>query len=422
VQLGHHPIVIEPDTVVGGLAAGFPMGESLIERFYHHWFTSDRDVVALVDELNLADRVTYSATRTGMYYANRLFRLSHPLDLLRFTPLPLADRFRLGWLILKARRVASWRDIDHRSAAEWLRELGGERVYRIVWEPLLRGKFGPHAEAVSAAWFWSKLKLRGGSRGKGGEERLGYFRGGFAALADAIAGYVRRNGGAIRLGSPATGIEVAHGRISGVFVGVERIAVDAAIFTPAPPIIAGLLAPHLPADYVGRLAAIDYLANICIVLELDHSLSGLYWMNVNDPSFPFVGVIEHTHLDQADPARRRHIVYLSRYLPASDAAYGESDERLLAGALPHLRRMFPAFRDGWIRGVHVWRARYAQPIVVRGYASMIPAHRTPLAGAYIASMAQVYPEDRGTNYAIRDGRSVARSVAEWLKREGSVRD
>jgi protoporphyrinogen oxidase len=285
---------------------------------------------------------------------------------------------------------------------------------------LLRGKFGPHAEAVSAAWFWSKLKLRGGSRGQGGEERLGYFRGGFAALADAIAGYVSRNGGEIRLGSAATGIEVAHGRISGVFIGAERLAVDAAIFTPAPPIIAGLLASHLPADYVSHLAAIDYLANICIVLELDHSLSGLYWMNVNDPSFPFVGVIEHTHLDQADPVARRHIVYLSRYLPASDGAYGESDAHLLAEALPHIRRMFPAFRDGWIRGVHVWRARYAQPIVVRGYASMIPAHRTPLAGAYIASMAQVYPEDRGTNYAIRDGRGVARAVAEWLRGEGSA--
>jgi len=414
-RLGHRPIVIEAEAEVGGLAAGFPVGDSRIERFYHHWFTSDRDALALLAELSLADRVVHSSTRTGMYFANRLYRLTKPLDLLRFTPLSLGDRFRLGQLILKARRVGDWRDIDDMSAAEWLRRLGGERVYRIVWEPLLRGKFGRHSESVSASWIWSKLRLRGGSRGRGGEERLAYFRGGFAALAEAVAGHVVDNGGELRLGSAVSAMAVENGRLRAVIAAGESISVDAVVLTPAPPLIAPLLAPHVPAQEADRLAAIEYLANICIVLELDRSLSELYWMNVNDPSFPFVGVIEHTHLDQADPARRRHIVYLSRYLPASDPAYGWSDDRLAEFALPHLQRMFPAFSQEWIRAIHVWRARYAQPIVVRGYSRMIPDHRTSVPGVYIASMAQVYPEDRGTNYAIRDGRKVARAVDEWLR-------
>ena len=412
---GHRPILFETEAEVGGLAAGFPVGDSRIERFYHHWFTSDRYVPELLAELGLADRIVYSSTRTGMYFANRLYRLSKPLDLLRFTPLSLVDRFRLGRLVLKARSVGDWRDIDDMSAAEWLRRLGGERVYRIVWEPLLRGKFGRHAESVSASWIWSKLRLRGGSRGRGGEERLAYFRGGFAALAEAIAGHVADHGGELRLGSAVSAITVENGRVRAVIASGESIAADAVVLTPAPPLIAPLLTPHVPAKEAERLAAIDYLANICIVLELDRSLSELYWMNVNDPSFPFVGVIEHTHLDQADPARRRHIVYLSRYLPANDPAYGWPDDRLAEFALPHLRRMFPAFSDDWIRDVHVWRARYAQPIVVRGYSRMIPDHRTSVPGVYIASMAQVYPEDRGTNYAIRDGRKVAGAVDEWLK-------
>ena len=412
---GHRPILFETEAEVGGLAAGFPVGDSRIERFYHHWFTSDRYVPELLAELGLADRIVYSSTRTGMYFANRLYRLSKPLDLLRFTPLSLVDRFRLGRLVLKARSVGDWRDIDDMSAAEWLRRLGGERVYRIVWEPLLRGKFGRHAESVSASWIWSKLRLRGGSRGRGGEERLAYFRGGFAALAEAIAGHVADHGGELRLGSAVSAITVENGRVRAVIASGESIAADAVVLTPAPPLIAPLLTPHVPAKEAERLAAIDYLANICIVLELDRSLSELYWMNVNDPSFPFVGVIEHTHLDQADPAGRRHIVYLSRYLPASDPAYGWPDDRLAEFALPHLRRMFPAFSDDWIRDVHVWRARYAQPIVVRGYSRMIPDHRTSVPGVYIASMAQVYPEDRGTNYAIRDGRKVAGAVDEWLR-------
>src|SRR5262249_50061940 len=152
-----------------------------------------------------------------------------------------------------------------------------------------------------------------------------------------------------------------------------------------------------------QLAAIDYLANICIVLELTRSLSDLYWMNVNDPSFPFVGIIEHTQLDQADPTGRRHIVYLSRYLPANDPAFSSPDNEIVSFALPYLRRMFPEFCDDLVSASHVWRARHAQPLVVRGYSDLIPSHQTSIPGVYIASMAQVYPEDRGTNYAIRDG-------------------
>ena len=417
VRLGHCPILIESESEVGGLAAGFPMGESRLERFYHHWFTSDRHVQDLLSELGLADRILHSATRTGMYFSNRLYSLCQPLDLLRFSPLPLIDRLRLGRLLLSARRIGDWRELDHLSAAAWLRRLGGDRAYRVVWEPLLRGKFGRHAEDVSAAWFWAKLKLRGGSRGRGGGERLAYFSGGFAALAEEIVKRIGEGGGEIRLNSKATSLALEGREIRGVVVGNELVPAAAVVLTPAPALIATILGSHLPDEDRRRLAAIDYLANVCIVLELTHSLSDLYWMNVNDPSFPFVGIIEHTHLDQADAAGQRHVVYLSRYLPADDPAFAWTDGEIVAFALPHLRRMFPAFRDEWVRGSHVWRARYAQPLVVRGYAGLIPDHHTAIAGAYIASMAQVYPEDRGTNCAIRDGRKVARLVDAWLKRK-----
>jgi len=130
-------------------------------------------------------------------------------------------------------------------------------------------------------------------------------------------------------------------------------------------------------------------------------------------------VIEHTNLDQADPAGRRHIVYLSRYLPADDPAFAWSDAATIEFTLPHLARMFPQLQRDWIGAAHVWRARYAQPIVTCGYGGRIPANETPVDGAFIASMAQVYPEDRGTNYAIRDGRRAAALIDAWLERTTS---
>ena len=411
---GLRPIVLEADFEVGGLAAAFQVDGTRVERFYHHWFTNDHHVIELVRELGLEDRVVYKPTRTGMYFANQIYRLSTPLDVLRFSALPIADRARLGLTVLRARRVRNWREIDHLSAAEWLRKLGGDRAFRLVWEPLLRGKFGPHAEEVSAAWFWSKLRLRGGSRGARGEEQLAYFRGGFAALADELVNCIEKTGGEVRLRTPALGLVTEEGRVSAVVSAAGPIQADAVVMTPALPIIERLIRPHVAAAYADRIGAIDYLGNVCVVLELTRSLSELYWMNVNDPTFPFVGIIEHTNLDQADPSGRRHIVYFSRYLPASDPMFGAHSDDVVSFTLPHVQRMFPNLGLECIRAAHVWQARYAQPLVVRNYSQLVPSHQTSISGLFIASMAQIYPEDRGTNYAIRDGRAVARFTGAFL--------
>jgi protoporphyrinogen oxidase len=410
--------VVEADPDVGGLAGSFDVNGERLEKFYHHWFTNDRHVGDLVDELGERDRIVYRPTRTGMYFANRIFRLSSPADVLKFSPLPLVDRVRLGILALRARGVKDWRALESETAEEWLIRLGGERVYRVVWEPLLEGKFGPYASRVSAVWFWNKLKLRGGSRAKSGAEMLAYYRGGFAALADRLAHEVTSLGGDIRLSTPARGLVVDDGHVRGIETDDGVIDADAVIATPALPIVADLVAPHAPQQWVDSLRRIEYLANVCVVLELDRSLSDTYWLNVNDPGFPFVGVIEHTNFEPASTYGGRHIVYLSKYLPESAELYRMPNDEVLDYCIPHLARMFPAFERAWVRDHHVWRARYSQPIVGKHYSKLIPATETPIGGVYLSTMAQVYPEDRGTNYAIRDGRRVGRYVAAALQRVG----
>ncbi|NCA69340.1 MAG: NAD(P)/FAD-dependent oxidoreductase [Sphingobacteriia bacterium] len=402
--------VLEADEQVGGLAGSFMVRGAPLEKFYHHWFTNDRAVVELIRDLGLDDRVMVRPTRTGVYYGNRFFKLSSPLDLLRFKPLSLGARLRLGWLAVRARGVRDWRALEGMTAAAWLRDLGGEEVYRVVWEPLLRGKFGDAAADVSAVWMWNKLKLRGGSRGKGGAEHLAYYRGGFAALAEALSEAIRALGGQVHTARAVTGLAVSDGRVTGVWVGDLLIPAKAVILTTALPIITDLLAPHASAGYLAELRRVRYLANLCIVLELDRSLSSTYWLNVNDPGFPFVAVIEHTNFEPPATYGGRHIVYLSKYLPASDELYRMPDAELIDFTLVHLRRMFPAFARDWIQAAHVWRAAYSQPIVERHYSRMIPARSTPIAGVSIATMAQIYPEDRGTNYAIREGRQIARHL------------
>jgi protoporphyrinogen oxidase len=406
--------IFEGDAEIGGLAGSFNVGPTRLEKFYHHWFTNDEHIPKLVDELGQRDQIVFRPTHTGMYYAKSFFKLSTPMDVLRFTPLPFFARIRLGLLALRARRVADWRALESKTAAEWLREMGGDTVYKVVWEPLLRGKFGAYAERISAVWFWNKLKLRGGSRGKGGEEQLAYYRGGFIALADKMAEYITGKGGAIHCNTRVDGLTVTNGGVTGVTANGATVAADAVLATPALPIVADLVAPHATPAYVASLRRIEYLANVCLVLDLDRSLSQIYWLNVNDPTFPFVGVVEHTNFEPPETYGGHHIAYLSKYLPADDPLYAMTDDEVLAFAVPHIQRMFPGFDTKWIRDCHVWRARYAQPVVERHYSALIPAEETPLPGLFLCSMAQVYPEDRGTNYAVREGRRAAVDLAARL--------
>ncbi len=414
-RLGFRPTLIESDAELGGLAGSFPLASTRIEKFYHHWFTNDTAILDLIDELGLSDQVAFRPSKTGMFCRGRIFRLSSPADLLKFSPLGLIDRIRLGRLVLRARAVKDWQELESLTAEEWLIRLCGPEVFRVVWQPLLRGKFGPFASDISAVWFWNKLKLRGSSRGKGAREELAYFHGGFAALVDRLADAIRSAGGTILTNCPAQSLEVVEGAVRGVCTPYGSLDAQAVIATPALPILADLVQPHVSTAQADTLRRIEYLANVCVVLQLNRPLSDTYWLNVNDPGFPFVGVMEHTNLVPAETYGGKHVVFLSRYLPHTDPMYRMPDQEVFEFCLPHLQRMFPRFSPSQILGHHVWRARYSQPVVERNYSRLIPPATGLLSGLHVASMAQIYPEDRGTNYAVRQGRLAARQVAENLK-------
>lgn len=416
---GKKVCVLEKDSSPGGLAGGFQVGDTVLEKFYHHWFNNDAEIMALIKELGAEDRIRLRPTRTGMYYSQQFFRLSTPLDLLKFRALPFADRIRLGISVLKARRVKDWKKLESLSAKEWLISLCGQKAYDVVWDPLLVGKFGAVAEDVSAVWFWKKLVLRGGSRSSSGDEVLAYFSGGFAALADLMAEEIRHRGGVVMLDTQARSIVTENGKARAVQIdgGATEIVASNVLLTPPLPIIADTLAASVDDSYLQKLRRVRYLSNVCLVLVLDRSLSDTYWLNVNDPGFPYVGVIEHTNFEPPESYGGRHIVYLSKYLPPDHAMYAMSAEELFEFSVPHLQKMFPDFRADWAIDYHVWRADYAQPIAERHYSDLIPPNETPLPNVWITTMAQVYPEDRGTNYAVREGKAVAKKI---ISSEGAM--
>lgn len=410
-KAGHQVAIYESDADIGGLAGTFEISPGVkLEKFYHHWFTSDTAIIDLISELGLADKLLTIPSTTGLYFANSIFRLSSPLDLLSFPGIPLLDRVRTGLMALYARRVNSWHELEKISAADWLIKIGGRNAYEVIWKPLLHGKFGIETEHVSAVWIWNKLKLRGSSRGKGAKESLLYFDGGFASLSAGIRSALEKLGVQFHFNAVVSKILNLNNQVTGLTLqSGEQIASNTILATnPLPQFLQ--ISPELPSDISLRAAQIRFLGNVCLVLRLSQSLSSTYWLNVADPSFPFVGIIEHTNLDSAHKYNNERIVYLSKYLPVSDPIYSMADDVLLSYSIPFIKRMFPDFKPEWIIGHAVWRANYSQPIVTKGYSKLVPPHQLPIKGLWLATMAQVYPQDRGTNYAVEHGRRVAKEM------------
>jgi len=407
--------VIESDRTAGGLAGTFEFADGVkLEKFYHHWFNNDVFVPELVKELGMEGDVITLPSRTGMYFNGRMWKLSTPLDLLRFTALSLVDRIRLGLLVFQVRQVKDWRTIEHLSIREWLESLCGKKVYRVVWEPLISSKFSIYSEAVNAVWMWKKLVLRGSTRNEKGGEVLAYFKGGFGRLAEAMVSAIEKAGGEISFSEKVTGVSADGKRLLALQTDKGNIEGDQFLFTPAFPIIAGIFQQTASSSWLEQLRRVRYLGNMCLVLRLNHSLSDTYWLNVNDPGFPFVGVIEHTNFDTPDHYKGSHIAFLSRYLAVEDPVWSYTDEQYVDFALEHLKRMFPDMQRSWVIEHKVWRAEYAQPVTEKNYSSYVPGTETPFENASISSMAQIYPEDRGTNYAIREGRAVADHISNKL--------
>ena len=416
---GHFAEVFEVAPFLGGQASTFEVGGGQLERGYHHLFVSDTAMTDLIHELGLGNKLAWLESKVGVYHSGRIWDFATPLDLLRFKPLTLFQRLRLGLLTFVLQKTRNWQKFEGVTAQDWLTKNLGQDIYQAIWEPMLRGKFGEYYDQVSMTWLWGKIYLRVASRGKTlQKERLGYPMGSFGEVFNRLEERIIEQGGKVHLSARINRVTVEDGTATGLeaqLSGQEPTSskYDAVIAT-TPSYIFARLVPPLPEDYQQKLTSISYLSAVLMILTLDRPLTSKYWLNIADRTLPFVGVIEHTNM--IDPALYggNHIVYLTNYTPRDSDLYSKTGDELLEEFVPHLRELNPSFDRSWVREFFHHKVDGAQPIIGVNYGQQIPGHRTPIRNLYLANTTQIYPEDRGTNYSVRMGRQVAQMVIDDL--------
>jgi protoporphyrinogen oxidase len=414
---GHRVTLFEGAPEVGGLASGFkaPHWDWTLEKFYHHWFASDKAILGLIKELGWSDQVVFPRPYTVIYWDGKFYPFDSiytnmPLFLLRHYPLLDVIRFGLAGAYL--RFSPWWQPLEKATADAWTRRWFGERTYQLFWRPMLVGKFGEeNLKVVNMAWLWARLHAR--------TTRLGTFVGGFQAFMDRLAGIVKQQGAEIRLNCPVTRISLKpevgspkSGRLTVDFGLGTSDTFDVVISTSSPALMAKI-APDLPGEYSEKLCALKAMGAVVMVLSLTRQLTKFYWHNLpKEAGFPFLAMVEHTNFIGPEHYGGDHIIYCGDYLDPGHEYFKLSREELLERFLPALKRFNPEFDRSWVKETWLWKTNYAQPVPPVNHSRNIPSIRTPVPGMYFASMSQVYPWDRGTNFAVEIGRKAAQMVME----------
>ncbi|MEX2236004.1 MAG: NAD(P)/FAD-dependent oxidoreductase [Dehalococcoidia bacterium] len=411
LEKGRDVDILEASPFVGGQVRTFETGGDRLEAFYHHLFKSDRQIIALIEELGLGEDLRWVESKVGFYHGGRIYNFVSPTDLVKFTPVPLLDRMRLGLAALYLRRQKDWQKYEDITAKEWIVRHVGQKAYDVVWGPLLRGKYGVFADEVGMTWFWGKIFLRFASREGGvtSKEELGYLLGSFGRYIEALAARIGELGGQIHVKSPVERVLVNEGRARGLRMGGEMAGehvYDAVLVTVANKFFMQMT-PELPEEYAAILKGVRYQWASCLVLALDRPLSDIYWLNISDPEIPFVAVVEQTNFIEPDRYAGKHYVYLSNYVDEGDPVLKMDVDEVLAHYLPNIHKVNSAFSQDWILEKQFFKDPAGQPIITRNYSRNIPDHRTPIEGLYLANTTQIYPEDRGQNYSILMGERMA---------------
>jgi protoporphyrinogen oxidase len=403
LKKGYTVTIFEKASQPGGLALGFKKDnwQWTLEEYYHHWFTNDHAVLNLAKELEY--KVVTIRPKTSSYIDNQMYQLDSPLTFLTFPKLSLWERLRMISVLAFLRYDPFWQPLETVRAGDILPKAMGEKAYNILWNPLLQNKFGKYANTISLAWFWARIKKRTPS--------LAYPEGGFLQFAQTFAKKIEHMGGKFLYNADIKQLEEKNNKTVLTYqrpkMNNQKLSFDKAIVT-LPSFAFLKICPQLPDAYKKQLHSLQGIGAITVVLRLKKPFfsDGTYWLNICDTKAPVLAIVEHTNFMDKKHYDNEHLVYLGNYLPKDHPYFSMNGKELLQTFDPLLKKINPQYAKTLI-GIDVFQVPFAQPIIPTQYSKMIPPFETPLQHVYLANMQQVYPWDRGTNYAVELGQKIA---------------
>lgn len=417
VEKGQDVTIFEKQPYVGGMVNTIEIFNTRLEKYYRHIFKSDKEAIKLIKEMGLESELIWPATKMGYLSNKKPYLFGTPISLLKFKPLNLIQKLRFGFNVIHIKLINDYKKLEKVTAEKWLKDRVGDKVYSQVWEPLLISKFGEKKDKISMAWLWGKIKLRSTSSTPEGEQ-LGYIKGSYQKLTDKLYKYLIDKNVDIKLETSVKEIIKENDKYIVKYntnAKEENDEFDVMVSTIDYKGFEKLFNKYMEAEEKQKIQKVNYTSARTMMIIANKSFSPFYWLNIGDNDIPFGGIIEHTNFIDKSNYDNNHIIYISNYMTEDNKLYNSSKEELLEEYMKHLTKINKEFKMENIKDYYVFDEKYAQPIIECNYSNYIMDDKLKDEKIYLCTMPQIYPEDRGMNYAIRSGMNLANKILEENK-------
>ena len=401
-QKGYSVTILEAAESTGGLTSSWQIDDIVWDKFYHVILMSDSYTRTILKELGLDDKINWVETKTGFYSDKKLYSMSNTVEFLKFPPLDLISKFRLGFTIFYASRIKNWKKLEKILVADWLTKLSGKRTFEKMWLPLLKSKLGDMYTKTSAAFIWATIQRMYAARRSGlKKEMFGYVNGGYATILDRFDKKLKESGINTLTDHKVKEINKSkNGKFSVDFINRETKEFDEVIVTTPSPVIPHIC-PDISEEEKSKLTNTRYLGVVCAAVLSDKPLSPYYVTNITDDGFPFTGVIEMTALVDPKQIKGKHLIYLPKYVSADDPVFNESDESISKRFVKDLLEMHPQISEKDIRFTGIARAKQVFALSTLNYSENIPKTKTSVNGLYIVNSSLITNGTQNVNETIQ---------------------
>ncbi len=380
--------VFESGSQTGGLATYHNYGSFIWDKFYHVILPTDRQLIALIEELGLGKSLHWRRSLTGYYVRNKFYSISSSKEFLLFPPLGIIDKIRLAYTIFYGSRINDWKKLEKISVKDWLIKVGGKRTYEKFWAPLLLAKLGENHERVSAVFIWTYIKRLFQARSAAAQkEHMGYVSGGYKTVFDRMEEILSEKGCEILLNSTVKNI--TSNASGGITIGYDTREehFDKVIFTAPLNVLEKVTAKDL-FEASKNKQTVEYLGVICLNLITTKPLTPYYVLNLADKDIPFTGVIGMSSLVDLEETNGNYITYFPKYVSANDVYWSKSDEVLKSIFLSGVKDLYPEFNEGDLTSASIHKAVKVQPLQVLNYSDIVPKIRTTHPDFYVLNTSQ----------------------------------
>jgi protoporphyrinogen oxidase len=396
-------LMLEREPELGGMVSSYRLDDLDIEKYYHHFFSRDSNLLNLVNELDLKDKIVWRNAPTGYYFAGKIFNLNTPFEILNSDFLNFFDKFKLGLALFRLKMIKEFSYLDDVSAKDWIIRNTSNRVFENFFKPLLRSKFGDY-EDISAAWLCERIRKRANKNFFG--EKLGYFRGGFNTFFGRMLKKIDKHVTIVK-NSSVERILLDNNKVKGVVSGGKEHSSDQIVSTVGIRVLRSLV--DLPPILENKLNELDEQRLVCCLFGLKKSVIRPYWLNLSSETLPFNILVEHNNFVNFDEYRNIRLVYAITYCDGENWEFFKiPDNDIISLYLKALEREFNLNSKDvlWWR---ISRASEAGLIYKIGVHKYIPDIESGISGLYLTGMLRSYP-DRGINESIKDAQDCTKII------------